>query len=254
MFSLRIDQIYDEIIYNNTEEDTEMTMMEVFDNFTEQFECEKFIFAFEDKDKTGQFPRKPHYHAVFRSTGKSDTMRRYLKKLGFHKETAGIHTIKDEAEWEKATLYILKQQQPVFTDIDDTILESLKTASANYNFELDKSKNIAVEILENVINKMKTVVEDSLHSREPTRLFIATSIYDEYANINANATNWQQHYCFPVGQQLLRMIQYIESKVLIDPRDRWLTDNMLIINPQQQREQRRVERRNHYADLLSDDE
>lgn len=254
MFSLRIDQIYDEMIYNETEQDTEMTMMEVFDNFTEHFECEQFMFAFEDKDKTGQFPRKPHYHALFRSTGKADTMRRYLKKLGFHKETAGIHTIKDEEEWEKATMYTLKQQTVVFTDIDNTILDSLKTASANYNFELDKSKNIAVEILENVVNKMSKIVNDTVHGKEPTRLLIAESIYDEYAIINAKSTNWQHHYCFPVGQQLLRMIQYVESKVLIDPRDRWLKDNMLIINPQQQREQRRIERRNHYADLLSDEE
>lgn len=253
MFSLRIDQLYEEMIYNDSEADSEITMMEIFDNFTERFECENFIFAFEDRDKTGQFPRKPHYHALFRTaTGKADTMRRWLKKYGFHKETAGIHTIKDDEEWEKATLYTLKQQSVVFTDIDETILDSLKIASANYNYELDKSKNIAVEILENVVTTMKAFMEGS--NREPSRLFMAEAIYDEYNSINEAANNWQQHYCYPVGQQLLRMIHYVESKVLLSSRDRWLRDNMNIINPEQVREQKRMERRNVYQDIYSDNE
>lgn len=251
MYSLRIDQIYDEIIYNETEIDSEITMMEVFDNFTEHFECQKFIFAFEDKDKTGQFPRKPHYHAVFRTVSKPDTMRRWLKKHGFHKELASIHLIKNEEEMEKATLYILKQQQPVFTDFEENQLKALLSASSQYNFELDRSKNIAVEVLENVIKKISSITIGTSH--EPTRFMIAETIYDEYANINAAATDWQKHYCFPVGQQLLRMIHYVESKLLLNSRERWILDNLYVINPNGVREEKRMQKRTAYADLLYDE-
>lgn len=225
-FSARIDQIYDEMYYYESDDENYcgLTMMEVFDNFFEHFDCFNFIVAFEDKDKTGLFDRKPHYHLIFETDAKKDTMRRFLTKLGFSKDLAGIHTIKDDEEYEAAMKYTLKHQNVVFTDYNSDKLDEFIKNSRGYQVEIQKSKNVVSDILERVIK--------ALQIAKPERDVIAKHIYLEYSIINASSKSWDDYYCMPNGLQLLRMIQYIESKICFSSYERWAYDNEKYIKPE----------------------
>lgn len=237
-FSGRIDQIYDEMYYlkSDDEEYIEPTMMEIFDDFTEHFECTNFMFAFEDKDKSGVFDRKPHYHFIFESDAKQDTMRRFLSKHGFKGTLASLKTVPQE-NWEAAITYTLKQQQVVFTDLSDSQLSAYLSASRNYNAEIVKSKNITMDVLEKVV--------ETLRVANATRRDIAYNIFKEYELINLKSDSWDNYYCVPNGIQLLRMIQYVESKTTFTSYDRWLEDNEKIISPSTHRETQRVKHINN---------
>lgn len=226
-YSGRIDQVYDEMYYyqHDDEQYVGLTMMEIFDNFVEHYSCNNYIFAFEDKDKTGVFPRKPHYHFIFETDEKQDTMRRYFTKCGFKGALCALHKIESNEEFEKAIYYTLKQQHVVFTDIEDLQLQQYLSSSRNYNVDIAKSKNITMDILEKVVN--------TLNVSTPDRRTIAWHIYKEYELINASANTWEQYYCVPNGIQLLRMIQYVESKTTLNSYDRWYADNERIITPEQ---------------------
>lgn len=243
IFSGRIDQIYDELNYNaDNEEVTEITMMEVFDNFTEQFDCCRFIFAFEDKDKTGLFARKPHYHFIITTDAKQDTMRRWLSKQGFKGALASMKPIGDEVAGYN---YTLKQQQVVFTDIDEVTLNAYLELSLTYNKEIAPTKNIQMDVLEEIIQMYR-------FDNKVTRQHIAEQIYKKYSLINQDKT-WDQIYCYPNGQQLLKMIQYVESKTSFSSYEMWAIDNRMFINPSQYQQEKTIEaKHNSYARIYED--
>ena len=123
LFSGRIDMVFEEEI-----------MLEIFNELTEFFESEYFLFCFEDKSKSG-LSTKPHYHYLIEidSELKSDTIRRKVHAL---LENHGIgkseRQIKEAKLDEKAHYYVLKQGDIVYrSDIEN--IDELIEMSKDYN-------------------------------------------------------------------------------------------------------------------------
>lgn len=225
-FSGRISQIYPEIP-DDEDDDSVPSMISVFGQFEEKFEISNFAFCFEHKDKSGKFDRDGHYHLLFNTTHKRDTMRRFLTSLGFAGPLASLHEIKDDHEYQLAVMYTFKHGDCVYTDLDDQLQQYL---DASKEYQISVKPDIKTDILNNIINRFKMA--------NPSRQEIAKQLYTEYYLINnplgGEPLTMDRHYAYPNSTQLLRMIQYIESRTCVHPDisyNKWLSDNAFIIEP-----------------------
>lgn len=91
-----------------------------------------------------------------------------------------------------------------------------------------------MDILERIVK--------ALEGTNPKRQDIAKTIYNEYSLINTKSTSWDNYYCVPNGLQLLRMIQYVESKTTFNAFDMWWQDNERIITPYDARDNQKLKR------------
>lgn len=229
-FSGRLCMIYPELNDDNEEleiDENAPTMMAVFLMFAEKFELNDYIFCFEDKDKSGKFDRDPHYHIIFETEAKQDTMRRYLTQMGFKGPLASLHEIKDAEEYEKTIYYTTKHGNVVFTDYDHTLLDSILTTSRDYQEDL-KAHNLTTDLVEQILKK--------LIGTNPDRKKILMTIAEVYSSVNVITSEkhvlFHKYHALPNGGQLLKMVQYIEQKVKPDDYiNNWISDNLRVIQP-----------------------
>lgn len=134
-------------------------MLEFFVEMQTYFDMNDFIFVFEDKTKTG-LQCKPHYHFIGTFTHKRDTVAKWLASHG--KSYFSTHEIKTTDEYDKALLYILKQQQVVFHDFEEDQLNILMEQSKDYNKNLSTLNGFRSHYLNKMIELMR---ENKISSR-----------------------------------------------------------------------------------------
>lgn len=233
VFAGRIDAIYDEI-------EDELTMIDVFQLFEEAFDIKNYVFVFEHMDKTQTFERKGHYHFFYESDAKHDTQRRFLTKLGFKKDLAMIKQCEDlkttyEPYSNSLIHYTLKHVKDitdiVYTDFPEDIIGFYIKSSIAYNEALKKTTkpNLKRDIVELILK--------SFEGKQPhkiSRADILKEINKVYLEVNTNeegeVITFQQYQPIPTGNELLKLVQYIETKVCpVKAREEWFLDNCKLL-------------------------
>lgn len=176
----------------------EEEMLEFFIEFQTYFDIEDFMFTFEDKTKKG-IACKPHYHFIGIFTHQRNTVAKWLGTHG--KGYYSTHEVSDE-EKAKAILYILKQQQVVFTDYDEKQLVLLLEESLDYNKNLSTKTGFKAHFMENIIPEMAL---ERIKDRHNMVYYIAYYVQDW------NKKHSDYPLMMPTPAQMLSYIQYYSS-------------------------------------------
>lgn len=187
-------------------------MLEFFVEFQTYFDINDFVFVFEDKTKTGLLC-KPHYHFIGTFTHKRDTVAKWLGSHG--KGYFSTHEVKDDEEDKKAQLYILKQMDVVFTDMDEQQLAILMEQSKDYNKNLSTLNGFRSHYLNRMILLMR---ENKISSRSSILYWIIDYVSEW------NLANIDRPMFLPPSNQMLAYIQYYEQLYITNAVNRQLED------------------------------
>jgi len=191
-------------------------MLEFFIEFQSYFDIEDFIFTFEDKTKKG-ITCKPHYHFIATFTHQRNTVAKWLGTHG--KGYYSTHEV-SESEQQKAVLYILKQQEVVFTDYESSQLDLLLQQSLEYNMNLSTKTGFKAHYMENIIPQM---AQEEISDRHDMVYYIAYYVQDW------NRKHSDFPLMMPTPAQMLSYIQYYSSLHVKDSVHTIVNDYQYII-------------------------
>jgi hypothetical protein len=186
-------------------------------DFAFLFQMENFIFAFENRTKSG-LPCKAHIHWVGETTKSQRSIQRYFQDMEYDYSTKLL----TKSDFPKVIHYTLKQQDCILTDYDPDVLKLYMEASRQYNESIQINK--MSEHIEVIINKLKTE-EKETYTRDDIFYEIAYYIV-EWNQDPKNIRKIKN----PNGNSLLQIVQYIETKLLPASEcvHRYLRDNFMI--------------------------